>query len=481
MGDELRTLTGRYETDTSMLEKQIRLGASFDLLGRKFLVGGQKATLYFVDGFAKDEVMEKILEYLMKLTPEEMRDRRSAEDFSRHFMSYVEVSLAADSPAVITAVLSGTLALLIEGYDQAVMIDARTYPARGVEEPEDDKVLRGAHDGFVETLIFNTALIRRRIRDPQLTMEYLQVGSTSKTDLVLCYMDERVNHKQLRDLRDKLKGIDIPSLTMGQESLAECLLRRQWYNPFPKVRYTERPDCASANVAEGKILLIVDNSPAVMILPTSIFDFIQDTNDFYFPPLVGTYLRFVRGIVFFLTLFLTPIWYLLMQNPDMIPPWLEFVRIKEPNTVPIIIQLLVIEIMIDGVKLASLNTPGALNNAFGMVGALLLGEFAITAGLFVPEVMLYMAFVAVANFTQPSFELGYAFKLFRMLFLILTALFNLWGFAAGVVLLFVILLTTRTISGRSYFFPVIPFNGRALWGLIVRRPITRHNAGEKRR
>ena len=276
MGDELRTLTGRYETDTSMLEKQIRLGASFDLLGRKFLVGGQKATLYFVDGFAKDEVMEKILEYLMKLTPEEMRDRRSAEDFSRHFMSYVEVSLAADIPAVITAVLSGTLALLIEGYDQAVMIDARTYPARGVEEPEDDKVLRGAHDGFVETLIFNTALIRRRIRDPQLTMEYLQVGSTSKTDLVLCYMDERVNHKQLRDLRDKLKGIDIPSLTMGQESLAECLLRRQWYNPFPKVRYTERPDCASANVAEGKILLIVDILITTMSVIGRYVPFIPD-------------------------------------------------------------------------------------------------------------------------------------------------------------------------------------------------------------
>ena len=218
-----------------------------------------------------------------------------------------------------------------------------------------------------------------------------------------------------------------------------------------------------------------------MILPTTIFDFIQDTNDFYFPPLVGTYLRLVRGIVFFLTLFLTPIWYLLMQNPEMIPPWLEFVRIKEPNMVPIIIQLFVIEIMIDGVKLASLNTPGALNNAFGMVGALLLGEFAITAGLFVPEVMLYMAFVAVANFTQPSYELGYAFKLFRMLFLLLTWLFNLWGFAAGVILMFVVLLTTKTISGRSYFYPLIPFDGKALWALMVRRPITRYNAGEKRR
>ncbi len=481
MGEDIRTLTGHYESDTTALERQLRLGESFDLIGRKILVGGKKATLYFVDGFAKDEVMEKILEYLMSLKPEDMEARRSAEDFTRHFVTYVEVSQAADIPSIITGVLSGTLALLVEGLDRAVMIDARTYPARGVEEPEDDKVLRGAHDGFVETLIFNTALVRRRIRDPQLTMEYLQIGSTSKTDVVLCYMDKRVNHKQLRDLRDKLTGLDIPSLTMGQESLAECLLRRQWYNPFPKVRYTERPDCASASVAEGKILLIVDNTPSVMILPTSIFDFIQDTNDFYFPPLVGTYLRFVRGIVFFLTLFLTPVWYLLMQNPEMIPPWLEFVRIKEPNTVPIIIQLLAIELMIDGVKLASLNTPGALNNAFGMVGALLLGEFAITAGLFVPEVMLYMAFVAVANFTQPSFELGYAFKLFRMLFLILTALWNLWGFAAGVVLLFVILLTTQTISGRSYFYPVIPFDGKALWALIVRRPITKRNAGEKRR
>ena len=164
----------------------------------------------------------------------------------------------------------------------------------------------------------------------------------------------------------------------------------------------------------------------------------------------------------------------------MIPSWLEFIRIKEPNTVPIILQLLIVEIMIDGVKLASLNTPGALSNAFGVVGALLLGEFAVSAGLFVPEVLLYMAFVAVANFTQPSFELGYAFKLFRMLFLILTALFNLWGFVGGVILMLVILLTTQTISGRSYFYPVIPFDGKALWALIVRRPITRHNSGGKK-
>ena len=480
MNNGCERLTGDYETDRKQLEQLLRVADSFDLIARKIEIGGRKATLFFVDGFIKDEVMEKILEYVMSLTRDDMADRRTAEEFVRRFITYVEVD-TLDKPADMAAqVLSGPIGLLIEGYDKVIMIDARTYPARGVEEPDDDKVLRGAHDGFVETLVFNTALIRRRIRDPQLTMEYLQIGTTSKTDVVLCYMDQRVNHKQLKDLRQKLKGLDIPSLTMGQESLAECLLRKQWYNPFPKVRYTERPDCAGASVAEGRILVVVDNTPAVMILPTAVFDFVQDTNDYYFPPLVGSYLRLVRFIVFFFTLFLTPIWYLLIKNPEMIPPWLAFIQIKDPNTVPIILQLLIVEIMIDGVKLASLNTPGVLSNAFGVVGALLLGEFAVSAGLFVPEVLLYMAFVAVANFTQPSFELGYAFKLFRMLFLILTALFNLWGFIAGVALMLVILLTTQTISGRSYFYPVIPFDGKALWALIVRRPITRHNSGGKK-
>lgn len=480
MNNGCERLTGDYETDRKQLEQLLRVADSFDLIARKIEIGGRKATLFFVDGFIKDEVMEKILEYVMSLTRDDMADRRTAEEFVRRFITYVEVD-TLDKPADMAAqVLSGPIGLLIEGYDKVIMIDARTYPARGVEEPDDDKVLRGAHDGFVETLVFNTALIRRRIRDPQLTMEYLQIGTTSKTDVVLCYMDQRVNHKQLKDLRQKLKGLDIPSITMGQESLAECLLRKQWYNPFPKVRYTERPDCACASVAEGRILVVVDNTPAVMILPTAVFDFVQDTNDYYFPPLVGSYLRLVRFIVFFFTLFLTPIWYLLIKNPEMIPPWLAFIQIKDPNTVPIILQLLIVEIMIDGVKLASLNTPGVLSNAFGVVGALLLGEFAVSAGLFVPEVLLYMAFVAVANFTQPSFELGYAFKLFRMLFLILTALFNLWGFIAGVALMLVILLTTQTVSGRSYFYPVIPFDGKALWALIVRRPITRHNSGGKK-
>ena len=469
-------LPAGYDLAVERLDDWMRLKYSFDVIGRKMSVGDRKATMYFVDGFIKDEIMEKIMEFTMKLTADDLKELSETQTFADRFIPYVEVDLSDRLDKIATAILSGTIGLLVEGYPQVILIDARTYPARSVGEPDDDRVLRGSRDGFVETLVFNTALIRRRIRDPRLTMEILQIGKVSKTDVVVCYLDGRADPKIVEQVKRELEKININSLNMGQESLSECLLRRQWYNPFPKIRYTERPDCAAAGVAEGRVLVIIDNPPAVMILPTSLFDFVQDTNDYYFPPLVGTYLRTVRSVVFFLTLFLTPVWYLLMRNPDWIPAWLDFVRIKEMNSVPIIVQLLIVEFMIDGIKLASLNTPSVLNNAFGVVGALLLGEFAVSAGLFVPEVLLYMAFVSVSNFTQPSFELGYAFKLFRILFLILTALLGFWGFAAGVLLMLVILATTRTVTGRKYLYPLLPFNRAAFVRLLLRRPIDNQNS-----
>lgn len=473
--EEQMQFTTDYAQNIRMVDNALRVADSFDLIARTLTVGGRPATLYLVDGFAKDDLMEKIMQYIMALDAPAMEDRRTPEAFADRFIPYVEVDCNRSLSSLLTQVLSGTLALLIEGYDAAIMIDARTYPARSVSEPEDDRVLRGSRDGFVETLIFNTAMVRRRIRDPRLTMDIVQIGSVSKTDVVLCYMQGRVNERELKTLKDKIAAITIPTLTMGQESLAECLLKKQWYNPFPKIRYTERPDCAAASVLEGRILVIVDNSPAVMILPTAIFDFVQDTNDYYFPPLVGSYLRLVRGLIFAFTLFLTPVWYLLIKNPAIIPEWLRFIQIAEPNTVPILLQLLAIEFIIDGVKLASLNTPSALSNAFGIVGALILGEFAVSAGLFVPEVLLYMAFVAISTFTQPSFELGYAFKLFRMLFLVLTALLDIWGFVAGLVLMIVMLVTTRTVTGSRYLYPLFPFNGKAFLRLLFRRRISHDN------
>lgn len=464
-----------YDKTVSELDSAFRLKASFDLLGRDVKIGSRRARLYLVDGFCKDDLMEKIMAYFMKATDDVLQDLADTRAFADTYVPYVETDIVSKRGEFITAVLSGAVGMIVEGFTEAVVIDARTYPSRSVDEPENDRVLRGAHDGFVETIVFNTALIRRRIRDTALTMEAHSAGDKAKTDIVLCYMDGKAKPETLDIVRKKIDGIRINSLSMSQQSLIECLVPKQRYNPFPKVRYTERPDAAAASVLEGSIVIITDNSPAAMIIPTGIFDFLQDTNDYYMSPFVGSYMRIVRMIIFALTLLLIPVWYLLIKNPDYIPAWLDFIRIEEPNSVPVLAQLLIVELVIDAMRLASINTPNALSNSFGVIGALVLGEFAVSAGWFVPEVVLYMAFVAMSNFAQPSFELGYAFKILRVVLIILVAFFDLWGFIGGVALIMLLLATTKTVTGQCYLYPLIPFNGPALLGLLIRRPISNRN------
>ncbi len=475
-------LTADYMENHRLMETTLRVDKSFDLLERNIVIGGRKAAMYFVDAFTKDEVLEKMIEFLSKITPEDFQSLPTTIDFIKRFITYTEVSSEQQMDKIATAVLSGTLALIVEGYDEAILIDARTYPVRSVSEPEDDRVLRGSHDGFVETLVFNSALIRRRIRDPRLSMEIVQVGGKSKTDIVICYMDGIAKPKYVENIRKKLQNITIPSLSMSQESLSECLLRDQRWNPFPRIRLTERPDRAAASVLEGKILVLVDTSPVAMVLPTAIFDFAQDTNEYYFPPIIGTYLRIIRFLIFMMTLFLMPTWFLFVSHPEFIPPWLAVFNIVEPNSVPLLAQIIAVELIVDGLRVASLNTPSSLSNAFGLVGALILGEFAVAAELFVPEVLLYMAFVTVFSFVQPSFQLGYCFKMFRILFIFLIALGSIWGFYGGLIgfligiaaMLFT-LISTKTVGGSSYLYPLFPFDGQALSRLLFRRSISRHN------
>ncbi len=447
-----------YEELIQSLDRELRVADNFDIIKRDLLVQNKKLSFYCVDGFVKDEVLEKMMEFMLKADLKSMSDADDFQSLTQQLISYVEVEMEPDVASMVTAVLSGTILLVIEGYGKGILIDARTYPTRGMEEPEDDRVLRGSRDGFVETLVFNTALIRRRIRDHRLRMEYTNVGMSSKTDLVLCYMENKVDQKMLERIRGIIADIQVEALTMAQESLAEALIPGKWYTPFPKVRYTERPDTAASNILEGKIILIIDNSPSVLILPTYFFDFVQEAQDYYLPPITGTYLRCIRIAVFFATLLITPIWYYLNCNPSLAPSWLQFAIIPDNGNLPFIAQLLLLEFGIDALKLASLNTPSSLNNSFSIIGALILGDYAVNAGWFNPEIILYMAFVALANFTQPSYELGYGVKFMRVMLLILTAFMPRYGFWIGIVLMIILLYNAKTVSKQSYLYPLIPFN-----------------------
>ncbi len=454
-----------YKELLTTLNDKLNLEKSFDIQCRTISTESGYISFFSTAGLIDNELAEELIEHLA----------RGGEN-AVFTLPCHDVTVSQDPEVLIDAVLSGRGVILCDGVNGGVIADIKKFPLRGVTEPENDRVLRGPRDGFTESLVFNTALIRRRLRDPNLIIERFSVGKNAKTDVALCYVNGCADVKFVSAMQEKLKNLDVKAINMTQESLAEAIIHRGWYNPFPKVRYTERPDAAAAMLEEGSVILVCDNSPQAMILPTSIFDFLQETDDFYLPPLIGTYLRLTRMAIFLLSLILTPLWYYCVKNVASLPEWLHFLDIDKKAAVPLLMQLLLAEFMIDGLKLASLNTPNMLNNSLSVVGGLILGDYAVEAGWFSPQTILYMAIVAIASFTQQSYELGYAFKFIRMILLIVVEFFGGWGLIVGLVLTALMIALNKTVSGsRSYLYPLIPFNGDALLRTFVRKRLKKRN------
>lgn len=458
----------KFQEYLNYFRKALSIGQSFDIGERNIVIGGREAYLYYIEGFLKSEILEQMLHVLLSVPKHDMEQRKSADEFIKYHLPYAQAAAEKNTDKMTKSLLSGLLLMVIDGYSEVIVIDLRTYPARGVEEPEKEKTLRGAKDGFVETLLFNTNLVRRRIRDPRLIFEIHTVGTSSKTDVCIGYMDGMVDEKVLKKVQGLIDDIRQDTLTVGDQSLVEAISKSKWLSPFPKVRYTQRPDVVAAHLTEGKLVVFVDNSPTAIMIPTCIFDFLQDTDDYYFPIATGNYFRILRMLNMIAVLFLTP-GYLLMAEGD-IPthPRLEFFFPDEGYAMPLFVQFLLLELAIDGLKLASLNTPSALGTSLSVVGALILGQFAVDSGWFIPQTILCMAVLALAGFTQPSIELGYAIKFMRMLILLGAAILGVWGALAAIVINFAVLAATKSVVGMSYLYPLIPFHWETLRHLVFR-------------
>ena len=462
----MERLVKSYDINTRVLRDRLRVKENFDVIERHLEVGGGDVCFFYIDGFVKDGEMLRIMQFLLS-----EKKIGEAEELERR-IPYVEVELCDKTEKIIRAVLSGQSAMLSDSFgDKAMLLDLRTYPARDTAEPEGDRVMQGPRDGFVETLVMNTALIRRRIRDPRLTMEHFPLGGSSDTDVVMCFVEGIAREGEVKSIRERLNSVKPKSLTLGFQSLAELLIKRGWFNPFPKIRTTERPDTASAQLLEGSIVILCDTSPLAMILPTSIFDYLEESSDYYFPPLTGTYLRLVRTAILLLSVVITPLWYLALEYGEALPENLKFLIPESPGALPIILQLFLAELAIDGLKIASMNTPDILSNSLSVVGALILGDFAVSVGWLCEDVILYMAFVAIANFAQQNYELGYAFKFVRMLTLGLVWLLGVWGFVAGMLIFLLLVITNTTVpSERGYLYPLIPFSLKGILHYLYRHP-----------
>ncbi len=463
-------LSKNLKENIEEINKKLPIKKSFDVIGREVTFGQTQGYLAFVDGFAKDDIMLWLLDQLQDLSEDEASIHGLQKWINKH-IGYIEVDTFNDFDTLQLSVLSGAVALILDGQTEGIIIDARTYPARGPEEPDLEKVTRGSRDGLVETIVFNTALIRRRVRDARLIFEMKTVGKRSKTDVSLGYIADMVDDELLETLHKKIDKIEVDALLMAEKSLEELIIKKKWYNPLPQVRFTERPDVVAAHLLEGHIVIIVDTSPSVMLLPTTFFHFTQHSEDYYQNPLVGTYTRWIRFLSIFIATVLSPLWLMFAENPSYLPDFLQFIGPKEVGNIPIFIQFIILELGLDMLRMASIHTPNTLSTSLGIIGGLILSQFAVDVGWFIPETILYMAIVGICTFATPSIEFAMAIRLFRLVLLLLTGIFGIYGFIAGLIIVILIIVTTKTFSGIHYTWPLFPLNMRALGNVLLRKPI----------
>ncbi|RLQ98232.1 spore germination protein [Falsibacillus albus] len=469
---EKQPVSSNIEKNIDYMKTMMAVDKSFDVIQLDLAYAGRKMVMFLVDGFVKDDILHYLMKLLAGLDEDQLEDD-ALNKLLKKYIPYVEVEEKDDLNIVIDTVLAGPTALLVDGIDKAILIDARTYPVRGPQEPDLERVVRGSRDGYVETLVFNTALTRRRIRDRTLRMEYLQIGRRSKTDVVVCYLEDIADPKLVNKIKKSLSMIDTDGLPMGEKTIEEFVSGRHW-NPYPMVRYTERPDTAAAHLYEGHVCIIVDGSPSVLITPTTFWHHLQHIEEYRNKPLVGAYLRMVRFIAVWASIFLLPLWYLFSIHPDLLPISFFYVSPDDMGDVPLFLQLILIEIGIDILRMAAIHTPSSLATALGLVAALMIGQVAVQVGLFINEVILYLAVAAIGTFATPSYELSLANRLVRIYLLVATALFGPYGLIVGTTL-WVIALTRLKSFDIPYMWPFIPFNYRAFRDVMVRSPIPLKN------
>lgn len=465
-GEDL--LPRRLDDVEQALKDRAGLDVSFDLVFRKMEFGSKRAAFFFANGFAKDTVLTEIIMRLSELEPEQVFPD-AVTSFLRQYVAHIQVEPIEKMDEAIRFAFSGSTVLFIDEEATALVIDAKQFPVRSIEEPDLERVVRGARDGFVETLMTNVTLVRRRIRDPHLKLELMAVGERTKTDVCIGYLGDVADPKLVESLRDKIGKVRIDGIPLGDKQLEEAVIGKGW-SPYPSVRYSERPDVVCAHMLEGHVIIFVDTSPSVMILPATFFHLVQHVEEYRQAPFAGSYLRWVRFIGIFASLFLLPLWFLLVANPDLKPAALAFLGPEEQGELPLLVQFLMVEVGVDLMRLAAVHTPAPLSVAMGLVAAILVGDIAVKTGLFINEVIMYMAIAAVGMFATPSYELGLANRLVRLALLVLVAVFKIPGLVVGTTVWLIWLALTRSYN-TPYMWPFLPFHAKAMVSILFRRPI----------
>lgn len=417
---------------------------SFDINKRTLDFRGRQVEIDYVSSLCSDDLIAYLVEGISLARGQTLKDCLNNGD----------VKEEQDPQKYEYAMLTGCAIVKDQQEDMVYVLDTRHFPTRSIEEPDTEKTVRGSKDGFNENLLNCAGLIRRRIRTMDLVMNKQTVGKKHKLDICLCYLKSEVDQTMLQEILERISHIQNEDLVMSDRALEE-LIFDQGYNPFPLVRYSERPDIVATHINHGYIAIICDTSSSVMMLPTTLFEILEHVEEHRQTPIIGTLIRLIRLTAVFLSLYLVPLWMILFDK-----------GIFDQQA---LFSILLVEFAVELLRIATIHTPDSLSNAMGMIAAILLGEFAIELGLFSGEVLLFVAIGNVCGFATPNYELSLTNKYMKILMIFVTGIGGWAGFMIYQIILYGYLMTIRPF-GFSYLYPLIPFDGKALLNFIIRKP-----------
>lgn len=444
-----------YNEIDKKLANLLNFGKSFDVIRRE--VGKDvKVVLYFLSSLADSERVNELNVSLM------------LSDSKKYLSEQISSGAVEEQNDVYKAFLAVSCGMSVLLCDEKIyVVETRNYPTRGIGEPDTEKTIRGSKDGFNENIIINVGLLRRRIRSEHFKCEIMKVGDNSHTDVVVSYLDNKVNKKSLREIIEKIKATKIDGLVMSDRALEEKIFKQN-FNPFPLVRYSERPDIVAAHLLKGHIAIMVDTSSSVIITPTTLFEHAKHVEEYRQVPSVGTFIRILRYFAILISVFLVPLWMITLNNDSFTSN--IFVKLSSESPIPVLVQIIIVELVIELLRIATIHTPNHLSSAMGLIATLILGQMAVEIGLFQSEILLYCSISSIGGFATPSYELSLANKMVKLLLIIAVGLFGSSGFIFGFTFLVVLLGAIKTY-GMPYLYPLLPFDYKEFYKVIFRSSV----------
>ena len=465
-----KRFSGKVTVDASEIRKI--LGDPSDLVIREFSYYGVAAAAVMIDGLVdKMVVIDGILKPLMveaKIAREKPAD--PYKSLKEEMLAIAEIKEVQTLDEFLLAVLSGEVGLLLENCPVALLASARGWATRAVTEPMNEVVVRGPQEGFTETIRVNTTLIRRRVRSPYLRFEALKIGRISQTDVVIAYLEDIANPQIVEEVRNRLSRIDVDAIL--ESGYLEEFIEDDPFNIFPQIKHTERPDRAVADLLEGKVVILTDGTPLALIVPATFPEFFQAAEDYYEKYFIGNFLRLIRLLAFFIAMFLPSLYIaIITYHQEMIPTELLINIWASRSGVPFpaFVEALVMEIAFEALREAGVRLPRPVGQAVSIVGALIIGQAAVEAGIVSTSMVITVAITGIASFAIPAFNMAVAARIYRFGMMILAATFGMFGLMMGFIFLVILLCNTRSF-GVPYLAPIAPLSIPDQRDVVVRLP-----------